>query len=262
MRWIKRGKCFADLKRFAGNGEISEDMFVDACILAGTYFLPTLPHLEGTPRSKVIKPLGAIETIMGTGRSGFTVCQQYQDDPKFRALNYMDKYKKARLAVKHHPVLTSQGKVEPLDQGHAPNDVHEFIAQRLPDEIYYYLSKGIVGPRVLNWRTSGEIIEIQPLDGGESEEYKKLVSSKLTPLRTSAIALLSYPLHRFYQHKDMTLKCWFNDGQGKPYTSSISMRDLNDPRPLVEKWNVKEDGFKDAFSKAQVCSTLTLNGWH
>lgn len=257
IKWIKRDRCVADLKRFAGNGDISEDMFVDACMLSGTCFLPTLPQLDsGAPRAKQIKPHSAIEMMMNLGRSGIAVCLHYQDEPRFQRLNYLDKYRKTRLAVKHHPVLTKEGKVEPLDSIHVPNDVHEFIGQRLPDEIYYYLSKGLIGPRVLNWRTSGEIIELTPLDGGDSEDYRKLVSVKLTPLRTSAISLLSYSLHRFYQHKDMALRCWFLDGQNNHYTDNISMKDLEDPRPLVEKWNVKADAFKEEISKHQGCGIL------
>ncbi|MBM6387600.1 MAG: hypothetical protein JSY10_27070 [Paenibacillus sp.] len=30
----------------------------------------------------------------------------------------------------------------------APNDIHEFIGYRLPDEIYYYLMRGLIGPQV------------------------------------------------------------------------------------------------------------------
>jgi hypothetical protein len=251
-RWIKRDKCITDLKRLTGVGDISGEMFVDACMLSGTHLLPTLPQLNhANARVKQPKPHGAIEMMMNSGRSGIAVCLQFQDEPNFQAINYLDKYRKTRLAVKHHPVLTGQGKVEPLDPTGIPNDVHAFIGQRLPDEIYYYLSKGLIGPRVLNWRTSGEIVELKPLDGGDSEEYRKLVSVKLTPMRTTAISLLSYSLHRFYQHKDMTLKCYFEAEQGGRHTNDISMRDLTDPKPLVEKWNVKAEIFKDELAKYQ-----------
>jgi len=228
-------------------------MFVDACMLSGTHFLPTLPQLENpNPQRKNIKPHSAIEMMMGLGRSGISVCLHYQDEPRFQRMNYLDKYRRTRLAVKHHPVLTIQGKIEPLDASHVPNDVHEFIGQRLPDEIYYYLSKGLIGPRVLNWRTSNEIIELPPLDGGDSDDYRRLVSQKLTPLRTSAICLLSYSLHRFYQHRDMALKCWFDSRHETRHTDVISMKDLTDPLPIVEKWNVKAEVFNSEITKHQV----------
>jgi hypothetical protein len=44
--WTRRAKCIADLERFAGSGKVTEDVFVDALLLAGTPFLPTLPNLR------------------------------------------------------------------------------------------------------------------------------------------------------------------------------------------------------------------------
>lgn len=257
FRWIRRNKCVAELKRFVNNGDISEDMFVDACLLAGTHFLPTLPNLETPQRNKVIKPLGAIDLIMNNGaRTGISVVMANHDDPRLQAVQYVDKYRKARLAVKHHPVLTVDGKVEPTLNFELPNDAHAFIGQRLPDEIYHYLSKGLINARILNWRATSEIIEAPPVDTGDSLEYHNLVSSQLTPLRTTAINLLSSSLHNWFQHKDLTLKCWFVDSAGKPHTSTISMRGLPESRRNVEMWNVKESTFKDVVSQHQVCAKL------
>jgi hypothetical protein len=46
-------------------------------------------------------------------------------------------------------VLTDEGEVKPLNIEQAPNDIHEFIGYRLPDEVYYYLVRGLIGPQVL-----------------------------------------------------------------------------------------------------------------
>jgi Temperature dependent protein affecting M2 dsRNA replication len=173
------------------------------------------------------------------GRSGHSVCLHYQETPQFRALNYLDRFRKAKMAIKHHVVVTREGKVEPFDIIHASGDIHEFIGQRLPEELYFYLSKGIIGPRVLNWRTSGEILEAPPLDNGESDEYRKLVREQLTEMRTSTISLLSFSLHRVYQHRDLNLRCWFD----KDKVETITMRNLDDPRPLVSQWHVPESVF-------------------
>ncbi|POG64340.1 hypothetical protein GLOIN_2v1676459 [Rhizophagus irregularis DAOM 181602=DAOM 197198] len=45
-------------------------------------------------------------------------------------------------------VLTDDGKIEPLNVENAPTDIHDVIGYRLPDEIYYYLSKGLMSPQV------------------------------------------------------------------------------------------------------------------
>jgi len=94
------------------------------------------------------------------------------------------------------------------------------------------------------------------MDGGDSTEYRNLVSSKLTPLRTTAINLLSSSLHNWYQHKDLSLKCWFEDASGKPHTDTISMKGLPEYRKIVDTWNVKEATFKDVVSQYKPCGYL------
>jgi hypothetical protein len=251
FKWIRRGKCVAELKNVTNNRDISDDMFVDACLLAGSHFLTTIPTLD-SPNKNRPKPVGAIEMILSNGRTGIGAILNNQDDPRFLQGMYADKYRRARLAVKHHPVLTAEGEVKPSMEGKLPNDAHEFIGQRLPDEIYHYLSKGLINTRILNWRATSEIVESPPVDGGESAEYRTLVSSKLTPLRTTAINLLSSSLHNWYQHKDLSLKCWFEDASGKPHQSTISMKGLPEYRKVVDSWNVKEVTFKDVVSQYKV----------
>ncbi|KAJ4355560.1 uncharacterized protein N0V89_003578 [Didymosphaeria variabile] len=258
FKWIKRGKCVADLRKYVQNAEIADETFVDACLLAGTHFLPTLPNLDGpNNRNKVSKISGAIEMIMSHGRTGHAVVLNNRDDPIFQRTNYVDRYRRARLAVKHHPILTTDGKIQPLLEGQLPNDSHEFIGQRLPDEVFYYMSRGLVNSRVLSWRAASEIVEAPPIDGGDGAAYQDLVSTKLTPLRTTAINLLSSSLHNWYQHKDIDLKCWFKvDQTGKHQSTTISMNGLPEWRKIVDTWNVKEATFKDVVAQYEPAGRL------
>ncbi|KAK3213851.1 hypothetical protein GRF29_28g1203786 [Pseudopithomyces chartarum] len=254
---IRRGRCVTDLRKYVANADITNDTFVDACILAGTHFLPTLPNLDAPNRNKASKLSGAIELIMSQGRSGHAVVMNNRDDPIFQRTNYVDRYRKARLAVKHHPILTSEGKIQPLLESQLPNDSYEFIGQRLPDEVFYYMSRGLINSRVLNWRAASEIVEAPPIDGGDGKTYQDLVSNKLTPLRTTAINLLSSSLHNWYQHKDIDLKCWFSvDQTGKHQGTKISMNGLPEWRKSVDTWNVKEAAFKDTVAKYQPAGRL------
>jgi hypothetical protein len=232
--WVRKEKV---LKHFS----VSSDVFVDACLLAGCTLLPPLPQLDNQQlQQQHMRMKKAVDMIVNLGQgSGYNVCAHYQDDPVFHRSGYLDRYKRARLAVKHHPVLLSDGRVDPLESKRVPNDVIEIIGQRLSEELYFYVSKGILGPRILNWRTSGEILEPPPLDGGESSEYRGLVRDQLTEVRTSAIALLSYSLHRVYQHKGLNLRCWFDKDSPKV----INMKDIENPVPHTSKWNVHEDVF-------------------
>ncbi|KAH9877912.1 hypothetical protein J1614_003129 [Plenodomus biglobosus] len=258
FRSTRREKCKADLEKFAGNIRITDEIFVDACILAGTPFLPTLPNLSSPNRTELLKPYSAIKMIMSSGRTGYSVVVNNQDDPRFKEIDYIARYQKARLAVKNHPIYTEDGKIEPQNPHELPNDAVQYLGQRLPDELFHYMSKGLIAPRILQWRTTCEVYEVPPMDGGESLEYKTLVSSKLIPLRTTAFNLLSSTLHNWYRHKDLEQRCWFLDASNKQVSTTIRVERSSESQTpaIVETWNVKEATFKDAVSQYKECGLL------
>ncbi|KAI9820999.1 MAG: hypothetical protein M1826_000778 [Phylliscum demangeonii] len=230
--WLSRHTCLEEL------GKISADTFVDACLLSGSTFLPTFPPLENQRKAFGIRDTTSM--ILTLGPSVTAVCTHYQDEPQVQQRDYLDRYRRARLAVKHHVILADDGQVQPMDLDHAPSDVHEFIGLRLPEEVYFYLSRAVIGPRVLNWITAGEIHEYPPLDNGETAEYQRLVREQLDSYRTLSFALLSQPLSRFYQRKDILMHCWF----AKDTDKTLRHRDLIPAQhEVIPNWNVKEDLF-------------------
>lgn len=235
--FVEKKQCLARL------GNIHPNMFIDACLLAGCEMIPTLPWIE-THTRKPTKIQTAVEELQNSNGSGYVVCMKHAESTKHQALNYTELYKWARMVVQHHVVMKSSGAIVVLDERNAPR-VHDFLTQRLPDELLGYMSRGLIGPRVLNWRASHEILEPPPLDNGESEAYRVLVQEQLREPREAAISLLSHSLHRFYQHKDMRLRCWFD----KEEVTNIMMRDLVSPRPKVESWKVTEDIFRQKVDK-------------
>jgi hypothetical protein len=96
MTYTTRDKCISDLAKFANNVTITEDIFVDACILAGTPFLPTLPTLNSPNRTE-LKPHTAIKMIMSNGKNGHSAVVNSQDDPRLGQMNYVDRYRKVCL---------------------------------------------------------------------------------------------------------------------------------------------------------------------
>lgn len=234
----------------------SSTLFLDACLLAGSSFLPTLPQLDADIASPIKTPKikAAAELLKRSSLTGDQICIQSQDDPAMQALKYPDSFRKAFMSVKHHVVM-SDNKLEPLKKDAAPNDVHSFVGQRLPDELLAYQSRGIVGTRVLSWRTSGEIIEAPPLDGGDSITYTRLVRDQLVPQRVQALSLLSYSLHRFYQHHSVMLQCWFE--MDVPKTLSIS--EVQDPKTAIADWNVRLEAISEkAKALEQNASSLAF----
>jgi len=229
--WVTRRECIEAL------GATSTAMFVDACLLSGCSILPTLPQLENdlTASTRAPKIRAAADLLKRTQTNGNTLCLQYQDDPAMIATNYLDRYRKASLYIKHYVCIRPNGKIESVDGASAPSDLNNIMGNRLPEEAFAYLSRGVIGPEVLSWIASNEITERPPLDGGEADVYRQLVSQELTPLRTAALSLLTYSLARFYQHKQIHLRCWFNPSAPK----TLNVAETSDPKTTISGWNVR-----------------------
>jgi len=237
FHWLQKQGCIDE------SGLVSSEAFVDACMITGSAVIPTLPVLANAPLRKHLKFQSAVDLVKASGLSGISACLNHQVDPQVRQLDYVDAYKRTRLAVKHEIILTAAGKVEPFDAGNVPSDLHEVVGQRLPDELYYYLSTGGIGSRILNQLTTQQIIEVVPVDGGESDDYRTLIQTKLTPLRTSALSLIAHSLTRVFQHRNITLRCWFDVDNG------ISIRPSNQAalQAQIGKWKVPEVVFRNVL---------------
>lgn len=179
--------------------------------------------------------------------------QAPQDNPTYQKLiqqqKYLDKYQRARAALKHHVILTDEGKVEPLDLADAPSDVHEFIGKRYPEEVYFYLSRGVMGPQVLNMLASGELIESAPLDNGDSDEYRRFLLD-LSPIRTQALSLLAAPLHRYWFSREVYVYFWYDPKNPR----KLIHKELQPtPYEISSQWTLKEAVFRPEMEKTKVC---------
>ncbi|KAI7830680.1 PIN domain-like protein [Gamsiella multidivaricata] len=143
---------------------LSDDQFLDLCILAGVDHCHTFPPLatEGGFAYKSIHELQQRGT-------GFNFVKAYADSPQVKN-TYVDLFCRMRCAMRHHPILTDEGHVEPMNVNQAPSDIHEFIGYRLPDEVYYYISRGVVSDTTLNILLCGYGAEFSPLCNGETKD--------------------------------------------------------------------------------------------
>ncbi|KAL7271158.1 hypothetical protein RUND412_006108 [Rhizina undulata] len=234
--WINKHKLLAELN-------LSNDQFIDVLMLSGSEILRSFPPLEAginpSPQGFVnsvdlIRRLRSVGNVVGTTNP----------DPSQHAA-YLEKYKRARASVKHHVIFTDKGKAEQLEFSDSPSDVHEFIGQRLPEELYFYLSRGVIGSEVLDMLATGQLIEIAPLDNGESEEYRKFLDV-LNGIRTQALSLLAQSLHRWWLSKEVNVYYWFDKKNPKKLVHKDVM-----PKPyeLTKKWNVKEAVFRPEVEK-------------
>ncbi|KAJ9654349.1 hypothetical protein H2198_006580 [Neophaeococcomyces mojaviensis] len=224
FNWLKRSDC----ENQAGN-PVSH-LFRDAQLLLGSAFLPPFPPLQRGTNSNMRDALNLLSRAPTVPQ----LCYQYREDPAVAALDYADRYKKALMTIRHHVIITADGDVRPLDIEHAPGDVHAFVGQRLPDELFFYISRGLIAPQVPNWLTSGEIKLTLPGGVRDCEPYRRLVIDQLNVLRLQSVKLLAESLHFYYQNRDITQVSW----NGRSVTQKVK-----EIAPLKEKtsqWKVQE----------------------
>lgn len=218
----------------------SSDQFIDACLLSGTSFCRPLPM---KPERKIPELL---HMLRSNGDTGLSLCRNMEHDPMIVESQYVDRFRRARLRVKHSVILTTDGKVEPMDPDNVPRDLHELVGQHLPDEIYYYLSVGAIGSRLLNDISCQEMYEQVPLDGGASEEYRNLVSEKLMPIKQMSIALLTKWMHRAYQYREYEYRFWYDESK----RVSFKPAELGEPDVKVKTWKVSKETLQSSSEYA------------
>lgn len=224
---------FIDKARLSNEVQLNSDQFIDACLLAGSRLLRTFTPLETSPsagKSLFLEAVGIVKKYRSVGNAITSIPHGHQE--------YLKDFKKARAAIKHHVIVLDSGNVVQLAKDKSPRDVHEFIGQRLPDELYFYLSRGLIGPQVPEMFTTGQFIETAPLDCNESDEYKKFLDN-ICVMRAEYLSLLSKNLARYWVSRDIELYPWYNPTK----TKLLSHREIPAPSDSAQKWNVREAQF-------------------
>jgi len=243
---------------------ISEDQFLDIGILLGFDQSPPFPP------SVHEQALKATVDMVKYYKSGHSAVSAFSEHPAVKAMQYNDHFARTRTMIRCSLVLNSEGTVQPLplaitnstsstsgSGGHhnhltaadIPVDLQDIFTHRLPDEVYFYLSRGLMGPQALIWLTTGQIIESPPLDNGETSEYKRFVKEVITDGQTGpramTLAMLTSVMHNFWSKKQVSGYFWFDQptphGQkaishNSPQTTQLAERvtGWNVPYPIVE----------------------------
>lgn len=211
---------------------VSEDQFLDVGILLGFDHSPPFPP---TLHDQALK---ATVDMVKYYKSGYAAVSAFAESPQVKQMQYNEQYARARSMIKYSLVLSSEGSVIPLplaspnpaSHSHQnnhhphhptaadiPSDLHDIFTHRLPDEIYFYLSRGLMGPQALVWLTSGQVIEYPPLDNGETNEYRRFVKEVITDgstgPRATSLALISSVAHNFWSKRSVVGHFWFENQQ-------------------------------------------------
>ena len=221
---------FTSKKAILNDLGVSEDHFLDIGILVG------FDYAQPFPPTVHEKALMAAVDMVKFYKSGHAAVSVHKDHPVVKALQYPESYARARSMIKYPLILSVESTVQPLPlalQVHSPNpphggnhhshhptaadiptNLHEIFTHRLPDEIYSYLSRGLLNPQPLVWLASEQIVEHPPLDNGEINEYRRFVKGVITEAQTSpratALALVSSVTHHFWADRKVSGAFWFD----------------------------------------------------
>ncbi|KAI0999191.1 hypothetical protein K3495_g9005 [Podosphaera aphanis] len=233
---------------------VSSEMLDDALLMSGTSFLPTFPPLlmESIVPQQPFTLTDAISLLRTSEKSIVSVCAQFSDildrcDPK-----WLDKFRKARIGILHAIIVQEDGQVISRDYANLMSDNNDYLGLRLPPELYHYLCKALVGPRILNYFISLESIVFPTLDGIVSEEYKRLVTKSLIPLKETSAALIASRIHRVFQNKPVTMRFWFDNDLKQTLVHKNILEQAN---RKADTWGV-DDNQIDCWEK----STKTKSG--
>jgi len=221
---------FISKKSLMSDLGLTEEQFLDTGLLLGCDHLPTFP-------ATYEHNLKSFVDMVKFYKTGHAAVNAFLEHPGVKQTSYMDAFCRTRCMVKYSLILNSEGSVTSLplalsipggSHGHhnnitaadIPQDLHEVFTNRLPDEIFFYMSRGLIGPQVLVWLTTGQVIEPPPLDNGETHEYRRFIKEVITEgstgPRATALGLISNVLNNFWSNRRVTGSFWFETGPINP----------------------------------------------
>lgn len=230
--WLSKATCEERLK-------VTPDALRDAQLLLGSSFSPTFPPLERQSHTpKGVSITDAVTMLNSQGRNVLQLCHTYRDDPLMSQSNYAESYKKAFMSIRHHIAMETNGAVGPLNYDQAPGDVHDYVGQNLPHELFYYLSRGLIGPELPNWLTRDHIDLFVPPGAIDSVPWRTLVYEQLNPIRAQALKTITDNMNNYYRFRNVHINGW--DGNTRD-NLTIVLRDEPSVKGKILSWKLKEE---------------------
>jgi len=267
-------------KAILGDLGVTEDQFLDIGILVGFDCVQPFPP---TVHEQALKQTVDMVKFY---KSGHAAVSLYVDHPAVKSMQYPDTYARTRSMVKYSLILSIEGTVQPLplalpspnqqQQQHSgnhhshhptaadiPTDLHDIFTNRLPDEIYFYLSRGLLSPQPLVWLASGQIIEHPPLDNGETSEYRQFVKEVITEGQTgpraTALVLISSVAHSFWTNRKVSGAFWFE--HSAPSSNKCVLHTSQSTAQLAQRvsgWHVPYSIVEEELRGQNVSGNLLL----
>ncbi|KAL1901610.1 hypothetical protein Cpir12675_000480 [Ceratocystis pirilliformis] len=215
---------------------ISEPLLVDTLLMMGTTFLSTLPVLKDSSVSPRPSPVvqDAVNLLRTSSKSVAAACSSYADILANTDPNWLSKYQKARLAVNHFIYIAESGEIKVNDYENLTGDNHEYLGLQLPAEIFHYVNRGLISARSVDWIAHNTMAVLPNATGILQEDYKKLLTVDLIPLRQHVVSVIHPRLNRGIQHKEVDVRLWFNIKFSYKIKSDLN---LNNDATTISKVN-------------------------
>lgn len=285
---------FIDKSRLLADVQLNTDQFLDMGILAGCSLCRTFPPIASdfTLRSAI--------DIVKSYKTGLAAVNHWRGPaPESKPpgqVDYYGAFLRARMSVRWTFVLTTDGNCVPYalvlphistpvpSPADVPADIDEIFSPRLPDELYYYMCKGVISPTVIGWLTTGMIVEHQPLS--DTRDYQRFIKELMTEAPTSSrvltLALLADALHPQWKQRRIVgpslwlvpgvriptnLRCqgahyWFDPPQLPPSGAPIRLNDKDTLGLLnhCSTWTVPYAVLEQELRRQTVCP-FPVAGW-
>lgn len=184
---------------------LSPEQFLGLGLLAGCDYMPTFPALQPPHADFSFRN---VVNLLQSFKSATAAIHYYLEAmPQLRSSNTQEHFARVRALIKFPLVLSAnQGRVSSLplalshvSAGDIPHDLHDVFSHRLPDELYFQFWRGLFSSTTLDALVNGCWVDEAPLDGGNSEDYKRFLREIVTehPQGPKAVSLglMSNVLH-------------------------------------------------------------------
>lgn len=212
VNWSAQAFSFVSKREILHDLGLSHDQFLGLGLLAGCDYAPTFPAFS-QPHAPDYNFRNVVQVLQNFKSAPAAIHYYLESMTHLKSTNVQDQFAQARALVKYPLVLTAnQGRVLPLplalsytSAGEIPHDLHDVFSHRLPDELYFQFWRGLFSATVLDALVNEVWVDELPLDGGESDDYKRFLREVLSehPQGPKAVALglLSSVLNPQYWNK-------------------------------------------------------------
>jgi hypothetical protein len=150
-----------------------------------------------------------------------------------------DHFLRIRSLINFHPYLDVNCQCRLTNEKYCPKDLHELYGPRLPNEVYFMLSQGIISHQVLNNFITRVQLEAYPMV--DSDEYRNSIHY-LMPIRSHTLNIAASVLPDF-KKTSVSIVRLTNESVEIP-RSNLSWNDLL-------QWNISADNIKSEMNNLQ-----------